>query len=289
MIAPPSTLGFVESVIRELALWASVIFFLASGVSLYIGWKQRQKAAVLSETARSDVGDVQSPGVARVRGTVVPKAEGETFTSPIKGDQTCVLCAWEIEEMDDTPKTRSWESTAWGVESTPFYLEDTTGRLLVDIDDRTVGNETEEVFTPERLLVSDGVSMAGLQCEFETFDCHIQTGYDESAPPRVRQFVASTDGISLHPMTTEYVVDATKRKYYEQTVQQGDTVSILGYVTNQGPSADPEELIVTQSEESALHLSTQSFDDTAGGGGSLLFGIVTGMVGIALMLISSGL
>ena len=48
-------------------------------------------------------------------------------------------------------------------------------KILVDIDDEVVGNETDDVFTPETILVSEGVSLEDLRCEFETFSVHIET------------------------------------------------------------------------------------------------------------------
>ncbi|MFA9516206.1 hypothetical protein ACERIT_03140 [Halopenitus sp. H-Gu1] len=279
--------GWLVDVLRELAMWGGVLLLLASSLSFYTGWKQRRKAALVTETPRTAVADVESAGVTRIRGTVVPKFERDTFTSPVKGDRECVLAAWEIEELYDTSKTRSWESAASGVHSVPFYIQDESGKLLIDIDDRVVGNETDEVFTPERFLEPDGVSLEGLWCEFDSFDVHVETGYEESPPPRVADFVDSTQGIRLDPMATEWVVDASKRQYYEQTLQQGDKVSVLGYATPRhdvvGSATHPDRFIMTGSEESTLHLSTHPFDDVSRGGGGLLFGLLTGLAGLGLI------
>ena len=57
------------------------------------------------------------------------------------------------------------------------------------------------------------MSIEGLRCEFKTFDDHIETGYEESPPRRVSEFVENTDGISVDPMATnleDYIVDHSR-------------------------------------------------------------------------------
>lgn len=303
MGAVPPVPEWIGAVLRELALWSGTLLVLAGVLSLYLGWNRRRRAQLIEETPRSEIRDVDPPGVVRTRGTVVPKADRDpdadpkagAFRSPIGGDRECVLAAWEIEERYDTPKTRSWEAAACGVQSAPFYVEDDTGRLLVDVEDRTVGNETEAVFTPERVLVADGVSVDGLRCTFDSFDVRVETDYGESPPPRIADFVRSTDGISLDPMATDLVVNESERRYYEQTLQRGDTVSVLGAATPAGDRSEstadegfesiamPDHPVVSEDEEVTLRLSTRPFDERSDGGGGLLFGVLTGAVGLGLL------
>lgn len=282
--------GWLSAVLGEIALWGGVLLVLAGVLSLYMGHNQRQFASLLAETPRSDVDEVRSPGVVRVRGTVVPASEAEPFPSPVVGDPESVLSVWEIEEMYDTPKTRSWESAAWGVRSVPFYVEDSTGRLLVDVDDRTVGNETSETFTPERLLVSDGVAFDDLQVEVEAFDVHVETDYDESPPTRVREFLEATDGVSVEPMATDLVVDASRRRYRESTFRPGDEVSVVGHASPAGDRATStspaDEYVVGDADESTLYLSADPLDDRPDGRGSLLFGLLAGAAGVGLLVVA---
>lgn len=281
--------GWLGDILGELALWSGVLLVFASVLALYSAWKQREMATLVDETPRVDIGDIESPGLVRVRGTVAQSAEG-TFISPIAGDRECVLSAWEIEEQYDTPKTNSWESAAWGVRSEPFGIEDATGTLSVAIDDRTVGNETGDVFTPEKLLVSDGVAVDGLQCAFGTFETEVETGYEELPPKRIRDFLAATPGVSVDPMATDLVVDASKRRYSEATLQPGEEVSLLGHVSKRSDSVAPqgesERFVITHSEESTLYLSTEPFDDVPDGSGAVLFGVLVGAVGVGLLVAS---
>lgn len=277
----------LDELLRELALWSGVPLAIAGALALYHGWKQRQVAALVRETPRSDVGDVRSPGVVRVRGAVVPKTETESFASPVGGDEECVLAAWEIEERYDAAKSRSWEPAAWGVDAAPFYVEDGTGKLLVDVDDRVVGNETDDLFAPERLLATDGVSVDGLRCEFDSFDVRVETDAGESPPRRIAEFIDSTEGVSDEPMTRAPAVNASERKYREGTLQAGSEVSVVGYAQPRRDAlvsaAGPGDLVVTQSDEATLHLSTRPMDGVSRGGGSVLFGVLVGGVGVALV------
>lgn len=279
--------GWLRAILGEVALWGGVLLVLAAVLSLYMARERRQFASLLEETPRSDMSEIRSTGVVRVRGNVVPATEADPFTSPVGGEPESVLSAWEIEEMYDTPKTRSWESSAWGVRSVPFYVEDSTGRLLVDVDDRTVGNETAETFTPERLLVSEGVTFENLQVEFDGFDVRLETDYEESPPGRVREFLEETDGVSVAPVATDLVVDASKRRYREATIRRGDEVSVVGHAAAAGDgetsTASPDEYVVSGAEESTLYLSAVPPEDRPDGGGSLVFGLLVGAVGVGLL------
>ena len=292
-----TTIAFTETITaiaREIALWGGVFLLFASGLSLYWGWNKRKLSRVISETPRQPISEVQSPGLVRVRGTVTPQVEQDTFTSPITSTEDCVLSAWEIKEKYDTPKTNSWERSAWGVTTVPFYLSNhnTERKIPVEIDDVVVGNNTDDVFTPETLLSTNGVAVDGLQCEFEAFDVHIETDYAESPPKQVAHFIDETDGLSEEPMTTSMgglVIDESKRKYLEQTLTTGDTVSILGYAK---PRQDgmvsqihQSDLILTQTEESPLYLSEHSFDEIPNGKGALVFSLLTGVLGLGLLAI----
>lgn len=290
MLRPLSIIDWLTTVALELAFWGSVLLLLGSVLGFYLGLNQRELSALVEETPRSDITEIRSSEIVRLRGQVVPQSENDTFVSPIKGDDNCVLSAWEIKEMYDTPKTQSWERSAWGVTAVPFYLSDGTAKVLVDIDEAVVGNETDDMFTPETLLASEGVSIEGLQCEFEQFDVHVETGYGEAPPQEVTEFLENTDHISVDPMVTDLgdtVVSESKRKYLEQTIQPGDRISIIGYPTprHEGikPASHPDDLVLTQTAEETLHLSERSFDELADGTGTLLFATLSGAIGIVLL------
>lgn len=277
--------GWLQALFGEIALWGGVLLLVAATLSFYHGWKRHQFASLLAETPRTDAGAVDASGVVRVRGTVALAPGGEPFTPPFEGGRECVLTAWEIEEMYDTPKTRSWEPAAWGVRSVPFYVEDATGHVRVEVPDRTVGNETDAVFTPERLVASGGVALGGLRCEVGSFDVQVETDYGETPPRRVREFLESTVGVSLEPMATDLVVDASRRRYREGTLRPGDEVSVVGYASRDDPKTPTDDgaFVVTESDETTLYVGSDPFDDRPDGLGSVLFGALTGLVGLGLL------
>lgn len=279
--------GLFRDVIGEGALWGGSLLLVVAVLSFYHGWKRRKLSSRLAETPRTDIGAIASPGVVRVRGTIHTAPDADPFRPPFEGGRECVLSAWEIEEMYDTVKNRNWEPAAWGVRSVPFCIEDSSGRLRIEIEDRTVGNETEEVFTPGRLLVSDGVAIDGLQCELDSFDVHVETDYEETPPRRIREFTAATDGVSADPMTTGLVVDASKRRYREGWLRPGDEVSVLGYASRREstPKATGDEAyVLTDAEETTLYVSSKPFEEYSDGGGSVLFGVFAGVIGVGLLV-----
>ncbi|MGB9933930.1 hypothetical protein [Haloarcula amylolytica] len=136
------------------------------------------------------------------------------------------------------------------------------------------------------------MSIEGLRCEFKTFDDHIETGYEESPPRRVSEFMENTDGISVDPMATnleDYIVDHSRRKYLEQTLEPGDQLSVIGSAVPRREdiesAAYPRDLVVTQTDETALQLSEQSYDNIADGGSALLVSALTSISGIALLIL----
>ena len=270
---------------RELALYIGSLLLLVSAIIFYGGWGQRQRSMRVDDTPLSDIGDIRSAGDVHIRGKIVPYADHDTFVSPIRGDERCVLSAWEIEE-----KYAKWEKSAWGIHAVPFYVTDGREKLLVDIADEVVSSETGEVFTPESTFVSRGVSIEGIQCEFEEFNVHVETDTDESPPRRVAEFVENTEGISLKYMAGtlgEAVADESERKYLEQTLQPGDEISLIGHAAprrdDPRSAMHPEEFVVTQVDRTTLYLSERPFDEVATGGADMLLGALLAIIGVGLL------
>ncbi|MFB6121873.1 MAG: hypothetical protein ABEJ78_00230 [Haloferacaceae archaeon] len=255
-------------------------------LAIYIGWKRRQRAAAVADTPLQAAGDVDEPGLVRVRGTVTTGPYGETFRSPVGDEPECVLAAWEIEEKPETGPTRSWERAAWGVRSVPFALEDDTGRVYVDPGTHTVGNETDDVVTPESVLASNGVAVEGLVCEFDGVDVAVETDYGEDPPRHVRRFLEATDGVSADPMSPG--VAESKRRYSERVLAPGDAVSVLGaaHPRRGGVAASAADAFVVEPGGETTYLSTGRLDELPDGRGNLWTGAVFAAVGVALLVAS---
>ncbi|MDS0279402.1 hypothetical protein NDI85_16515 [Halomicroarcula sp. S1AR25-4] len=273
---------WLVAVLEEVALGGGALLLVCGGLMCYVGWDQRQTAALLADADHVTPAEAEPDTLVRLRGTVATTADG-TFASPI-ADRECVLAGYEIDEQYDTPTDSTWEQAAWGVTSVPFAIEADGDRLLVDVEDTVVGNGTDDVFTPESVLVSDGVSLPAVRCRFERFDTHVETDSGETPPPRLAQFLDSTDGLSTEPLASTPTVDESKRRYREGWLRPGDEVSVLGTVSRRADAGTvtghPDELVLTDDEETPLRLSADPLD---GGDGTaaLLTGLGTGAVGLA--------
>lgn len=280
--------SWVTTLANLLALFGGVMFLLGSVIAFYSGWNRRQFTSLVEETPKQPIEEMRGDGTVRLRGEITPQSAADTFTAPIKDEEDCVLAAWEIEEMDDSPKTKSWEKAAWGVTAVPFYISDGTEKILVDITDEAIGNNTDDTFTPETILAEDGVSIEGLRCEFTDFEVQVETDYEESPPDRIAEFETETDAVSKDPMTTGLSVEKSKRKYREQTLQPGDEISILGTPIPQRDGLTspehPGDLQLTQESENTLYLSERPFDEFPDGTETLVFGVIIGVIGILHLL-----
>lgn len=276
---------WLVAVLEEVALGGGALLLVCGGLLCYFGWDQRRTAALLADADPVSPEEAEPGTLARVRGTVTATADG-TLASPV-ADRECVLAGYEIEEQYDTPADTTWEQAAWGVTSVPFAVESDGGRLLVDVGDHVVGNATEDVFTPESVLVSAGVSTPEVRCRFERFDTHLETDYGEAPPPRLARFLDATDGLSTDPMASTPTVDESRRRYREGWLRPGDEVSVLGTVTRRADAdtaaGHPDEMVLTGGDETPLRLSAEPLDAGGGGTGAILTGLAFGAVGLALL------
>lgn len=79
-----------------------------------------------------------SPGrTVEVAGSAVPMAPDAVVRSPFT-DTPCLVCRWSVQEYDpDAPdlfEGSDWREVDAGERSVPFYVEDATGRVLLDPD-----------------------------------------------------------------------------------------------------------------------------------------------------------
>lgn len=107
-------------------------FFLGLGcfvgtVMFLVGWSQWRAARRIEDTPRSKVSSL-ALGCVHLEGRAVSDAP---LTAPVSG-RRCVYWDYEIDKESDDPDVE-WESVAsdWSAGET-FYLEDETGRVLVD-------------------------------------------------------------------------------------------------------------------------------------------------------------
>jgi hypothetical protein len=172
-------------------------------------------------------------------------ANGDNTIEAPFTDQRCLHTDWEIEEYrrDPDDDDYDWVTVASGSRSVPFYLDDGTGRVLVQADS---GEATFDLSDERRTQFT--------------------TGSSESPPPEVREFIEQYDGDDADVNFLDNPIDtltdlfggnnigySNRRRRYTQTVlPDGTEVYVLGSAV---PRSNPdgmehqEDLLVMTREE----------------------------------------
>lgn len=225
----------------------------------YSRHKQRR---LMQDTATSEV-ESMAVGAVELTGTV-EKAE-ETIPGLLT-DESCVIVDYDVEEYRWGDDGKEWITQDSGVLAEPFYLNDGTGRLLVDISDWTTDYE---------------VSAANRTRE----------EYEDTAaqPPVVDAFVDE--------YTDEAPDSEKQRRYTQKVLPVGAEAYVFGDAELADrvdcaiePDDDAAELIVTEDADTELFLISDKDEEQltedrrfslALGG---IFGIVVFSVGLAWFL-----
>lgn len=133
--------------IREAAQLEVLLFvglaFVGSLLVIYWGFQTYQFARVIRDTAPEPVRSV-SMGRTEVRGRVVP--DERVYDQPFT-EGRCVYGEYEVEEYresSDDDDSKSWETIGSGTFGVPFYIDDGTGRILVEPNDDTIYEISDE-------------------------------------------------------------------------------------------------------------------------------------------------
>lgn len=106
--------------------------FLGGLYAIYWGWTRYRRYRLVRDTP-----------TAKARSVAVGRAELEGRARPADGalsapfsEEACLYADWEIEEYryDADDNRHEWVTIADGELTVPFYLEDDTGRILVEAD-----------------------------------------------------------------------------------------------------------------------------------------------------------
>lgn len=123
--------------------WATVIGFFVGLYFIYSGVDTYRKERLIQDTSTE-----------RVRSMAVGRTELEGIAheidSPLQqpfADGECLYASWEIEEYTKDPGDdhRSWDTVDSGAYTEPFYLEDETGRVVVDATTDATWELSEEL------------------------------------------------------------------------------------------------------------------------------------------------
>jgi hypothetical protein len=137
--APPVL--FANSFIDALESGFYSLFFMALGLLLVVGsYVRHRKGQLMRNTPTSEV-ESMSVGTVELNGTVEPAER--TITPPLADDE-CVLVDYDVEEYRWSDDGKEWKTQSSGRAMAPFYLNDGTDRVLVDVDEYLMDYDVSE-------------------------------------------------------------------------------------------------------------------------------------------------
>jgi len=219
-----------------------------------------------STSTLTDIGTMGDSGPIEIAGEVVTATEegSGTFRSPI-GETDCVLAAWEIYEYrQEGGPPGLWTYVATGYTSTPFYLDDGTGRVL--IVPGSDGYRASSFSRLRRLCWPPG--------SIGTGDVIIDAGnrqvYRQSADEELPPGLQALEGTTAVPERGKtgignpfrWLWDALPgksngdRKYAERVIQPDDKVSVRGTATSEGDTVRPATTTIRPTDQTRFVLSS---------------------------------
>lgn len=207
------------------ALLGGLVFI---GIGFYVYRRgQLLRDTPISEVASMAVGTVELTGRAA--------AGPEALTAPLTGEDA-VLVSYGVREYErGADLEKEWATVETGLAAVPFYLDDGTGRVLVDVPDgvgdRPVTEATE-------------------------YDLSFETMADEefegggSQPASVTRFLEEHTDVEPAP--------DRERKYVQQTIPVGEELLVFGdaeLADRVDVGFEPEsDLVVTRDADTELFL-----------------------------------
>lgn len=246
----------MSTTIENILIAGGLIFSVFGPPMVRFGYKHWQVSRSVAGTPTSDIRDLDDEGVVALHGEVV-SADG-TFRSPVAQCEETVLAAWRAEDWKKHGNPGGWKAIAWGIDSTPFYLDDGTGRVLVDPGDH---------FVPMGFLhliyfnVSDpewGIWLNDVVCNLDGLPVERRVDLDEPTPEHLQELVDSEVYLSPQSGSSSPLPETSSntdgdRRYSEEQVRAGDEIYLLGHASAESDATHPlgpEDLVVQPSDDS---------------------------------------
>lgn len=107
--------------------------FVGGLYAIYWGWVRYRRYMLIRDTPTASV---RSMPVGRVELEGTARVAEEPLEAPFT-DEDCLYADWKIEEYRPDPDDNDddWDTIASGTLATPFFLEDDTGRVLINADE----------------------------------------------------------------------------------------------------------------------------------------------------------
>jgi hypothetical protein len=274
-------------------------FFGLGLLVLYGAVVQRRKKSLMEDIPTSKVRSL-AVGPVEVKGE--PVVRDEPLESPFTDTQS-VMYTYSVEAYHEGGKNSSngWNTVEAGVKAPPFYVDDGTGRVLVDPDgsekEFSAGNEWEfdegdetenvlefmerrdEVFGESESM--DASSVLSTMAEFATAtdmrvgDAEGLVGSDRRRRYKERYLPVDADEV--------YVFGRAMRDDAESSENEENLVISRGSETPLFKISDkPEEEVVSETGESQLAGMAFGFLFTVGGFGATLY-TAGALYGVALL------
>lgn len=199
------------------ALVVEVFLFGLGLVMVYTGFQEYRVGRLIRDTATETV---QAAAVGRTELEGTAKPLGETLARPFTEGE-CIYAHYQIkEEREDSDGDTSWATLDHDTWVTDFYLDDGTGRVLVE-PEITAKFEISEKHTTR-------------------FDVH----ESQSEPPGVAEFLEQ--GTDVDPTSRR------RRKYVEKIIPPGESVYVLGSaeIRSDAEGREEDNLVVRRDEGS---------------------------------------
>lgn len=208
-----------------------IIYAMAGfGAGLYFfyqGFKIFKKSNLISSTPTSKVRSI-AMGPTEVYGKVSESEDGKILSPFTKRE--CIYCKYTIEEYINTGKGGYWKKVKENESDSRFYLEDETGKVLVD------PRKAEIKIKP---------------------DYEISSGVGSDPPETVKEYLEK-NGIAYEG----FLGINKKMRYKEYYIQPGEKVYIFGsaahFNTNGYSPINAENIIIKKGDFSPFYISDKS-------------------------------
>lgn len=225
----------------------SIIGFFAGLYIFYLGFKNLRKKQLIENTPTSKVRSM-AMGQVEAIGIALP------FEHPIKSPFTntpCVYYRWTVEEYRRSKNSSYWAEIAKGASKDRFYLQDDTGKVLID-------PEGAEVDIPHDLQT---------QIKTSTIDAFLNS----------------------NKISSKAWFFGRQLRYTEYYITPKETMYVLGYA-GKNPlvksSAKNEELIMIQKGGEVFYISDKPEKNVLSGLNWTSYGFIVGGIGLSLICLA---
>lgn len=267
----------------------SAAVFALGLLVLYGGVAQYRKKRVMRDTPTSKV---RSLALGPVEVVGVPEKHEESFNSPFTGED-CVMYVYSVDVYKTGGRNSSggWSTIEAGVKAAPFYVNDGTGRVLVDPG----GAEKEPPVTNSYEYDGDEKESE----EVREFMSKRKELFENTTDRGISGMAEIATGTDLRMGDTNIVGSRRKRRYEESylPLDSDEEVYVFGRAMQREGVESPkneENIVISRTKDTPLFkISGSSERENISGASELsrngaVFGFVFTVVGFAATLYTAG-